>query len=215
IESLAGLGKSMGVLTKDITGIIRDLLVIRTCKTASAILGLPENRFKTLSGIAGGVSEARLIRVLEIFAQAENELRYATSSRVVFETAAIKAARPEAEYDIDALLSRVKALEDRLAGGTVLTQTVKKDESKAVAEESAGRSGESDKISAESVSSDEIKGKSLFNLRAGGSEMLWNAMQKIGIDTVKGDIILVPATPEDYALLNIDANRAKIENALS
>ena len=40
-------------------------------------------------------------------------------------------------------------------------------------------------------------------------------MQKIGVNKVGGDIILIPATAEDYALLNIDANREKIEAALS
>lgn len=213
IESLAALGKSMGVLTKDITGIVRDLLVIKTCKTANTILGLPETRFNTLSNIAGGVSEARLIRVLEIFAQAENELRYATSPRVVFETAAVKAARPEADYDIDALLSRVKALEDKLSGGVVFTkEEVKQEPARA---EVKPKEIKPEKISTESVSAEDIKGKLLFNLRANGSEMLWNAMQKIGVSKTGGDITLIPTLVEDYTLLNIDANREKIENALS
>ena len=216
IESLATLGKSMGVLTKDITGVVRDLLVIKTCKTANDILGLPETRLSALSEIAARVSEARLIRVLEIFAETENELRYATSPRVVFETAALKAARPETDYDIDALLARIKTLEDTVASGALKTRAeVKKDSEQADFKENKKEEVKSDKISAESVSVEDIKGKLLFNLRSNGSEMLWNAMQKIGVEKIKGDVILVPANTEDYALLNIDTNRQKIEDALA
>ena len=38
IDQLASLGKSMGVLTKDVCAMIRDLLVVKTCQNANSIL---------------------------------------------------------------------------------------------------------------------------------------------------------------------------------
>ena len=248
-ESLSSLGKSMGVLTKDLTVILRDLLIIKTCKTANALLGLPEMRFNALKSMAEGVSEARLIRMLEIFAETENALRYTTHPRVVFETAAVKAARPETDYDIDAILARVKALEDKLKNGVVtpVTQatpvtpvvkvapvvnvapavpserenahtvpTVQSALNNSETHESAEKTDkQTAKISLNDITSDELKGRLLSNLRKLGSEMLWNAMQKIGVQILDGGVVLMPLNSEDYALLNIETNRLKIEEGLS
>ena len=59
----------------------------------------------------GGLTEA------EIFADTETALRYSVSPRILFETAVMKAAMPSADYDIEALIARVDALEKKLAKG--------------------------------------------------------------------------------------------------
>ena len=115
IDGLSVLGKSMGVLIKDVTAIMRDMLVIKTCKDAEKILGLPELRYEKLSEIAEKTSEERLLRIMEILSDAESALRYTTHPRVVFETAALKATKPDADRNIDALIARIKALEDKIA----------------------------------------------------------------------------------------------------
>ena len=51
-----------------------------------------------------------------MFAVAVNSLKYSSRQRVIFETAAVKAARPDTDYDFDALLSRIKTLEDKISG---------------------------------------------------------------------------------------------------
>ena len=107
----------MGVLTKDVTGILRELLVARTCKNANEILGLPEDVFRRVSASAAETDAERLPRCLDIFARAESDLKYAVHPRVVFETAAVKAATPACDYDIEALMARVKELERKLERG--------------------------------------------------------------------------------------------------
>jgi urocanate hydratase len=108
IDELCALGKSIGVLIKDITAIIRDLLVIKTCDNANKILALPDEKFAVLSQIANSTNEQRLLRMLEIFSNAENSLKYTNHPRVLFESASIKACRPESDYDLDALMARVQ-----------------------------------------------------------------------------------------------------------
>ena len=117
VNELASTGKSMGVLTKDVTGILRELLVARTCKNANEILGLPEDVFRRVSASAAETDAERLLRCLDIFARAESDLKYAVHPRVVFETAAVKAATPACDYDIEALMARVKELERKLERG--------------------------------------------------------------------------------------------------
>jgi DNA polymerase-3 subunit gamma/tau len=124
IENFSAFGKSIGVLIKDITRIIRDLIVIKTCNNALDILKLPKNRFEELSKLASAFEKERLIRILEIFAETETSLRYSTQPRIVFETASIKASRPDCDYDYDALLARFQSLESAVSKGVFIQKTI-------------------------------------------------------------------------------------------
>lgn len=121
VDSLASLGKSMGVLTRDVTAYLRDLLVVKTCKEPNKILGLPEDKLEELKKLATNTNDSRILRAMEVFADAETALKYTTHPRVVFETAAIKAALPQADLDTEALVARIKAIEDKLNSGAFTT----------------------------------------------------------------------------------------------
>jgi hypothetical protein len=45
------------------------------------------------------------------------DLKYSASPRILFETAVLKASMPAEDYDIESLLARVQALEEKLANG--------------------------------------------------------------------------------------------------
>ena len=231
IDTLASLGKSMGVLVKDVTSVIRDLLVIKVCENSNNILGLPDAKFSVYNEIAKSTNEQRLLRVLEIFSDAENLLKYTTNPRVAFETAAVKAAKPDSDYNIDALLSRIKTLEDKLksfeSGNVVLTkQTVKEVcEEKVVKVEDVQKESsntekivkikqEKQRVSIQSVDAKDLKGKLLFNLRKIGSEMLWNLMQQVYVSIVGNILVITAHNVADQELLDKTPSRNKIEESL-
>lgn len=114
VDELCMHGKSVSVLNRDLCSAIRDLLVIKTCKEPRAILGLPQDKFNELKAIAEKSDVHALLRYLELFTAVETELKYSTHPRIVFETAAVKAGMPSADYNIDALLARISALEKTL-----------------------------------------------------------------------------------------------------
>ena len=111
VEELADSGKSIGVLCKDIISALRETVICKTCKDAKKILALPDETYKKLVDAGEKVDEKRLLRIMEIFTDAESDLKYSNSPRAVFETACIKASMPAVDYNVDALLSRVAALE--------------------------------------------------------------------------------------------------------
>lgn len=124
-DELSSLGKSMGVLVKDVISYIRDLILIKTCKTAKEILSIPDDKFSELKAVADDTSEARLLRVLEILSTVESNLKYSSSQRVVFETALVKASAPETDYDISSLTARIAELERVIKEGKIVSrQTV-------------------------------------------------------------------------------------------
>ena len=214
IDKLVSLGKSMGILTKDVTGIIRDLLVVKTCADANGILGLPKAKFDALSVLADKVSEERLLRVLEIFAEAENALKYSNHPRVVFETAAIKATRADADYNIDALMSRIKALEEKVEKGVkvAVEQTAPAIKHQTAPTFTEQKPTVKEKIS--SISVEELKGKLLFNLRKIGSEMLWNIIQNVKIEVKFDNMYITCSNSGDIELLQRPNSVARIKEAL-
>ena len=237
VDALASLGKSMGVLMKDVTSLLRDVLIVKTCDGADKILSLPQSKYDALKTLADKTNEHRLLRALEIFADAENALRFSTRQRVIFETAAIKAARPDTDYDFDALLSRIKTLEDRMNNLNVaaiaakpVARTCNDNSAPAPVKEnddygistlpdtSESRPVETGDIPALAFSdfSDmEIKGRLLTGLRKKGSEMLSLIAQNIAVGTSGKTLYLIPSNDGDKAILEKPASIEAVKNALS
>ena len=116
-ESFLSAGKSVGMLLKDALNFFNSCAVAKMCKDASKILALPAETFAKVQAIAKQAEGRRLLRVSEIFAEVEQTLKYSSTPRILFETAVLKASMPEADYHIDALISRIEALEEKLKNG--------------------------------------------------------------------------------------------------
>jgi len=237
VDALASLGKSMGVLMKDVTSLLRDVLIVKTCVGADKILSLPQSKYDTLKRLADKTNEHRLLRALEIFADAENALRFSTRQRVIFETAAIKAARPDTDYDFDALLSRIKTLEDRMNNLNVAAiaakpvartenenpapAPVKRNDDYGIAtlpDTSESRpvvTGDIPALAFSDFSDMEIKGRLLTGLRKKGSEMLSLIAQNIAVRTSGRTLYLIPSNDGDKAILEKPASIEAVKNALS
>ena len=208
VNRLASLGKSMSILNKDVIDLLRNILVVKTCKNANSILNLPENKFEELNAISNKTSEERLLRAMEVFSLAENDLKYSLHPRVVFETAAVKATRPDSDYNIEALMARIKKLEDIVSSGTFAQGNVN---TKQATEINVGQEVKGLNFK----DSQELKGKLLFNLRKNGSEMLWNFMQSVKVEIQGQTVILYTQTADDGELLSKPENLEKIRTALS
>lgn len=114
VDDLLSRGKSVSVLNRDVCSALRDLLVIKTCTKPEEILNLPADKLKELKALADKTDVHALLRYVEIFSAAEADLKYSTHPKIVFETAAVKAGMPQADYNIDALMGRISKLEEQL-----------------------------------------------------------------------------------------------------
>ena len=233
-DELSRLGKSMGMLVKDVIKTLRDLLIISTCASPNEILSLPSDIFAALKSLAIKTEKERILRIIEIFSDAENSLRYSMQPRTVFETAAVKAARPITDYDVDALLARVCKLERELndfkssdtpfcVKSPVKKEEVKKPEKEPVKESEVQSEEKNDDDIPERIADkpslsdmgDGIKGRLLTGLRKTGHEMLWNVMQTVGISVMGNILIISVMTENEVALINREDNRGYIKEALS
>ena len=232
-DELSKLGKSMGMLIKDVIKTLRDLLVIATCSSPNDILSLPDDIFTSLKLLAVKTVKERILRIIEIFSDAENALRYSMQPRTVFETAAIKAARPMSDYDSEALISRISELEKKvvdLQSGSVVVKPEKpiinkeEDKSEVIVKETVHEPENNEEIRIEENASDMpslsdvadgIKGRLLTGLRRTGHEMLWNVMQTVGVSVVGNILIISVMTENEVSLIGRDDNKGYIKEALS
>lgn len=224
INETFALGKSAGVLIKDITSYIRNVLVVKSCANANAMLKLPEDKYNRISSLAELTNESRLLRILTVFAEAENNLKYSNHPRIIFETAAVKCTCPDEDFDINALLGRIKDLENKLEKGVkVITESAPQVENKIVEPikvEEKPIKEEVKEVKEElkaifSVSVDEIKGKLLSNLRHHGHEMLWHVMQSVKVEVRGNVLVLLTINEGDDEIIDRVDNRENIEEALS
>ncbi len=119
-EAFLSAGKSVGMLLKDVMNFLNACAVAKTCRDGKNILSFPDDMYAQVERIAKMAEGHRLLRVTEIFADVEMDLKYSASPRIVFETAVMKASMPQADYDIETLISRIAELERKLAEGVVI-----------------------------------------------------------------------------------------------
>ncbi|MGN1235650.1 MAG: DNA polymerase III subunit gamma/tau, partial [Christensenellaceae bacterium] len=113
-ERLLADGKDVGVLCKDIIALLNKLAIVKMCRGAKEITGYSDEDFALVSEIARETDGHRILRMTEIFTGMEASLKYASAPRILLETAVVKASLPETDYNIDALVARIDALERKL-----------------------------------------------------------------------------------------------------
>jgi len=117
LEKILSEGKSVSVLVKDILSFLNACSIAKMCRDGEKILSLPKKMYELVQATGKNTDGHRLLRCTEIFARAEGEMKYSSSPKIVLETALIKASFPEADYNIDSLISRLNELEKRLSDG--------------------------------------------------------------------------------------------------
>lgn len=83
--------KNLSVFVKELSKQARNLLICKSCARPNEILNLPQETFDRLLDQAQAFDEKTLIRFMQIFGGAENELRYTLSPRLLLETLALSA----------------------------------------------------------------------------------------------------------------------------
>ncbi|MDI6601859.1 MAG: DNA polymerase III subunit gamma/tau [Thermoanaerobacteraceae bacterium] len=83
-------GKDPAQFTRDLIGILRDLLFIKTVNGPKEMLDLPESEYKSLNMLSSMMDIREIIRIIDALTETEHSLRYATQPLIVLETSLIK-----------------------------------------------------------------------------------------------------------------------------
>ncbi len=127
VEDVLSTGKSVGVLVKDLLNFLNWCAIVKICKNAREIINLPDETYKRIQEVGARCDGHKLLRVTEILSKAETDLRYSLNGRITLETAVLKCAMPQSDYNIDALIGKINSLESQLSAikNAPLVQSVK------------------------------------------------------------------------------------------
>lgn len=121
LEEIEINGRELGQFIIDFIWYLRNLLLLKSSEDVSdIIIEVSSENLAILQKESEQIEEETLIRYIRIFSDLSNQIRYAYRKKVMIEIALIKLCRPEMEQNYEALLDRIKILEEKLDKGVVV-----------------------------------------------------------------------------------------------
>ncbi len=114
IEKTVDSGRDLSPFISDFIMYLRNLLILNVGgKSGSELIGLSEENLKLLEEDVKTADAEILMRYIRILSELLNQIRFSAAKQILTEVALIKLARPEMETGTDAILDRIRKLEER------------------------------------------------------------------------------------------------------
>ena len=237
VDELMRSGREPQAFLREVSAHCRALLTVKAVsRDAASILDVTEEDEARYRAQAEGMSQGRLLRMLDLFMRAEGELRFASTPRIGLESAALHACEPASGEDAAALAERVEELEAKLArlendlqsgklvpaaAAPAATPAPGGDapaKAEAPAAKPAAKAAPAPKAAPVSGDAKAIWDKALQDL-AKNEPPLYGLLRKERFIGAKGTVyqVLIPASKKEfsYVRLNQQARRDRIAKALS
>ena len=117
LEECVEQGRDAASFASDLEVRARELLIVQTLGEVPEELSLTPEADEALGGQAARVDHAAVVRLLELIGEAMEAVRAGADARTRLELALVKAAKPEVDGSMRALLARIERLEQ---GGVVM-----------------------------------------------------------------------------------------------
>lgn len=117
IDELLLQGRELGQFVTDFIWYLRNLLLVMTSDVTADVLDMTEEGLAQLREEATQLNMNQLMRYIRVLSELSNQMRFATSKRVLLELAIIRLAHPEMEQTPDAVLQRLNTLEAQMKQG--------------------------------------------------------------------------------------------------
>ena len=117
IDDLLLQGRELGQFVTDFIWYLRNLLLVMTSDVTADVLDMTEEGLSQLRSEAKQLNMNQLMRYIRVLSELSNQMRFATSKRVLLELAIIRLAHPEMEQTPDAVLQRLNTLEEQMKHG--------------------------------------------------------------------------------------------------
>ena len=117
LEKLVSQGKEMGQFVNDFTWYMRNLLLVKTGGDAEDVLDVSAENLQQLKEENERIDLETLMRYIRIFSELSGQIRFSAQKRILVEMALIRLCQPQMETNSEALLDRIRALEQRMEEG--------------------------------------------------------------------------------------------------
>ena len=123
LEEIVMQGRELTQFVTDFTWYLRNLMLVQASDNLEDVIDMSTDNLKRLKEESAMVDMDKIIRFIRIFSELSGQIRQSAQKRILVEIALIKLCRPQMETNQDAVLDRIRQLEDRLEKGVVVART--------------------------------------------------------------------------------------------
>ena len=133
LDEVVMQGRELPQFINDFTMYLRNLMMVKSADVPAEVLEISNEALAVLKEEAQKLELETIFRYIRIFSELSNQIKYATQKRILIEVAIIKLCKPQTESKPDSWGDRIRALEDAVENGVVVTQAPAGDGSAPVA----------------------------------------------------------------------------------
>lgn len=120
VAELYQKSKDMAVLCDELSGILRDMLIVKYTNNPEKYIEEDQQSVEELKQVCAKFSKEKILYCIEVAQTAQNRINAANfSSRAIFETAVMKMCDMRLVTTVEALNARIAALEQKLEGAVI------------------------------------------------------------------------------------------------
>ena len=120
LEEIVMQGRELTQFVTDFTWYLRNLMLVQSSDNLEDVIDMSSDNLVRLKEEAAMVDMNRIIRYIRIFSELSGQIRYASQKRILVEIALIKLCKPSMEVSQDALLERIRDVEDKVENGVAV-----------------------------------------------------------------------------------------------
>lgn len=124
IDEVVQSGKEIGQFVTDFTWYLRNIILIRSSADMADVIDVSSENLKLLQEEAKLVTDENVMRYIRILSELNNQIKFASSKRVLVEIAMIKLCKPAIEPDVSNLLDRIEYLESEVENGVKINPQI-------------------------------------------------------------------------------------------
>ena len=124
LEEIVMQGRELTQFVTDFTWYLRNLLLVQSSDNLEDVIDMSSDNLARLKEEAGMADAAGIIRYIHVFSELAGQIRYASQKRILVEIALIKLCKPQMEESNEAVLERLRQVEDKVENGVVVAADI-------------------------------------------------------------------------------------------
>lgn len=120
LEEIVMQGRELTQFVTDFTWYLRNLMLVKSSDNIEDVIDVSTDNLIRLKEEAQMADMEIIMRYIRIFSELSGQIRYASQKRIMIEMALIKLCKPAMETSQDALLDRIREVEDKLENGVAV-----------------------------------------------------------------------------------------------
>lgn len=121
LEEIVMQGRELTQFVTDFTWYLRNLMLVQASDNLEDVIDMSTDNLKRLKEESSMADMEQIVRYIRIFSELSGRIRYAAQKRILVEIALIKLCKPEMETNQEAILDRLRQVEDKVENGVVVT----------------------------------------------------------------------------------------------